>query len=130
MKVTGEEVHALVLVGWTAVLVEEVKDGLDVPLHLWAKMPRLGEVQHVEDLHIGKSLVVIEKSLGEAAGSSYSMPQDYEVPTPYGCLYSLESGSRMVSEMLLPGSVHWCCSYMKKGSCVVLGGDLPKGCQR
>ena len=64
-----------------------------MPLHLWTQMPGFGEVQHVEDLHIGQSLAVIEKSLREAAGSSYSMSQDYEVSTLYGSLHCLESGA-------------------------------------
>jgi hypothetical protein len=123
VEVAREKVHALILVGWTTILIEEVKDGLNMPLHLWTQMPGFGEVQHMEDLHIGQALTVIEKSLREAAGSSYSMSQDYEVSTLYGSLHCLESGGRMVSEVLLPGSVHWLCSYrrIRKGSSVVLG---------
>ena len=49
MEVAGEEVHASLSVGWATILVKEVKDGVYMPFHLWTKVPRLAEVEHVED---------------------------------------------------------------------------------
>ena len=50
MEVAGEEVHASLGIGWATILVKEVKDGVYMPFHLGAKVPRLAEVEHVKDL--------------------------------------------------------------------------------
>ena len=106
MEVTREVVDSLLTEGRATILVEEVKDRLYMPLHLGAQMPRLCEVQHVEDLDVGQSLSVFEEGLRQIAGSSDGVSEDQEVTALHRCLYGAESSRCVAGVVLLPISTH------------------------
>jgi hypothetical protein len=106
MEVTREIVDTLIQVSGAAILVKEVKDGMYMPHHLWAEVPRLGKVQHVEGFHVREALAIIVEGFGEAAGGCHSMAKDQEVPALYCRSHGFEGGRSMASNVLLPGSAH------------------------